>query len=94
MQANAERRRSEAAAASAAFKAAMAKLATAERHRHAAVLAAEWILKEVYIPTIPINYQESPSADSSATSSPSNFQRNTIHFPTQHYPPTRHNFYN
>ena len=41
MQANAERRCREAAAASAAFDAAMAKLATAERHRHAAVLAAE-----------------------------------------------------
>ena len=49
-------------------------------------MAAEWILKEVCISTIPINYQESPnqcwfvSGDIIA-----------IH-PTQHYPPNRHNF--
>ncbi len=44
------------------------------------LMAAEWILKEVYIPTIPINYQESPNQCwfVSATSLPSNFQRNTI----------------
>ena len=34
------------------------------------------------------------SADLSATSSPSNFQRSAIQFPMQHYPPTRHKFCN
>ncbi len=53
------------------------------------LVAVEWILKEVYISTIPINYQESPNQCWFISGNII-----AIQFPTQHYPPTCHDFCN